>query len=293
MVQSMTAFSNVDREISNRLFSWELRSVNHRYLDVSLRLPDSFRFLEPELRRRISNVIRRGRIEVSLSWKKTHIRNASITINQALVLRLTAAVKEVELLTGHTFPSYSAFDILQWPGVFQESDQEPDMDPYQLSKPIFELFDDALQQITVEREREGQYLAQHIRERCHTLYEYISMVQIRLPESLKALKTRWFSRIEEVSADFDRSRLEQEIVYFAQKLDIAEEVDRLNTHIHEIQQILLRNEPVGRRLDFLLQEINREVNTLGSKSADAVLTTASVEMKVLIEQIREQVQNIE
>jgi uncharacterized protein (TIGR00255 family) len=289
MIRSMTAFAGAEREIPGWLFSWELRSVNHRYLDISLRLPDAFRFLEPEIRSRIGAIIKRGRIDCTLSWKKTEQGEAAIRVNRALVAQLLAAAREVEALNGSPLAAFDAFEVLQWPGALHE----PEADREQLAAAVLELLDDTLQRAVAGREAEGRQLAGLVEDRCLKLKEHAAAARTRLPEVLQAVRTRVVARLAEISANPDADRLEQEMVYLAQKLDVAEELDRLDAHAGEVLRTLKQKEPVGRRLDFLLQEMNREANTLGSKSADAETTRASVEMKVLIEQMREQIQNIE
>lgn len=289
MVRSMTAFAGTEKEVLGWLFSWELRSVNHRYLDISLRLPDAFRFLEPEARSRIGGFLKRGRIDCTLSWKKTEQGEAAIRVNGALVAQLLAAAREVEELSGTPLAVFDAFQVLQWPGALHQ----PEADREQLAVHVLELLAETLEGVVAGRETEGRQLAGLIEDRCLKLKEHVAAARIRLPDVLKAVRTKVTARLAEVSASPDSDRLEQEMVYLAQKLDVAEELDRLETHVEEVLRALRKTEPVGRRLDFLLQEMNREANTLGSKSADAETTRASVEMKVLIEQMREQIQNIE
>ena len=289
MLRSMTAFAGAEREVSGWLFSWEIRSVNQRYLDVSLRLPDAFRFLEPEARRCIGASIKRGRVDATLAWKKTEQGEAAIRVNRALVAKLLAAAREVETLHGSALAPFDAFEVLQWPGALHE----PDTDREELAGVVLELLAESLRQAVGRREDEGRQLGVLVEDRCRKLKEHAGAVRQRLPEILEAVRSRLTSRLAEISANPDSDRLEQELVYLAQKLDVAEELDRLETHADEVLRTLKQDEPVGRRLDFLLQELNREANTLGSKSADADITRLSVEMKVLIEQMREQIQNIE
>jgi uncharacterized protein (TIGR00255 family) len=289
MVRSMTAFAGAEREILGWLFSWEVRTVNHRYLDISLRLPDAFRFLEPETRSRIGGFLKRGRVDCTLSWKKTEQGEAAIRVNRALVDQLLAAAREVEALNGSPLAAFDAFEVLQWPGALHE----PEADREQLAAHVLDLLVETLQRCVTGRETEGRQLASLIEDRCQKLREHVLAARTRLPEVLQAVRAKVTARLAEVSASPDLDRLEQEMVYLAQKLDVAEELDRLDTHIDEVLRALKQREPVGRRLDFLLQEMNREANTLGSKSADAETTRASVDMKVLIEQMREQIQNIE
>ena len=285
----MTAFAGAEREILGWLFAWEIRSVNHRYLDISLRLPDAFRFLEPEARNRIGAIVKRGRIDCTLSWKKTEQGEAAIRLNRPLVAQLLAAAREVEELNGGPLAGFHAFEALKWPGALHE----PEADREALAGQVLELLAETLERMVAGREAEGRLLAGLIEERCLKMREHVVHARTRLPEVLRAARQKIVARLAEISANLDTDRLEQEMVYLAQKLDVAEELDRLLAHVDEVLRTLLKKEPVGRRLDFLLQELNREANTLGSKSADVETTRASVEMKVLIEQMREQIQNIE
>ncbi|WP_246628563.1 YicC/YloC family endoribonuclease [Methylomagnum ishizawai] len=285
----MTAFAGAEREVQGWRFAWELRSVNHRYLDVALRLPDALRFLEPEARNRIAGRIKRGRVDATLSWKKTEQGEAAIHVNRALVAQLLAAAREVEALGGAALSGFNAFEVLKWPGALHE----PEADREALAAAVLDLLAEALDKMVAGRGAEGRLLAGFIEERCLKMKEQVGAARARLPEVLQAMRQKVVARLQEVAANPDADRLEQELVYLAQKLDVAEELDRLGAHIDEVLRTLKQKEPVGRRLDFLLQELNREANTLGSKSADAETTRASVEMKVLIEQMREQIQNIE
>lgn len=285
----MTAFAGAEREILGWHFSWELRSVNHRHLDVSLRLPDAFRFLEPEVRRRIGDAVKRGRIDCALAVKSTRQAESTPSINRTLVSQLLAAAREVEALSGNVLAPFDALRVLEWPGVLGE----PEADREALAEPLLEALAESLRQLSQRREEEGRQLARLIAERCAKIKQYAAAVEQRLPEVLAAARARVIARLAEITANPDSERLEQEMVYLAQRLDIAEEIDRLATHTEEVLKVLDQDEPVGRRLDFLLQELNREANTLGSKSADIETTRVSVKLKVLIEQMREQVQNIE
>ncbi len=285
----MTAFAGAESEIEGWSFGWEVRSVNHRYLDIALRLPDSFRFLEAEVRSRIGQGVKRGRLDVCLSQKKTHAAEAGLQLDQQLVRSLLAAAGEIEALSGKPMGGFSALDVLRWPGILCEAE----LDRERAGQQLLDLLGEALNKLIAERSREGLLLAEMIESRCLKMREHIEAVRQRMPEVLAALRQKILVRLADVTARPDPDRLEQELVYLAQKLDVAEELDRLEAHIGETLKTLRQREPAGRRLDFLLQEMNREANTLGSKSADADTTRASVELKVLIEQMREQIQNIE
>jgi uncharacterized protein (TIGR00255 family) len=288
MIKSMTAFANSEAEIDNLTINCELRSVNHRYCDISLKLPERLKFTEPEIRSSIASVLKRGKIECSLSYKK-HADNAqNITINENAVKALIKATTQIEDHM-HQQQSFSALEVLSFPGV----QQEPETNKQTLLEGVTNLVKDALIKIVIAREKEGSQLAILIEQRCEKIQLLVEMANKRLPEVLEQIRTKISTRISELMTEPDFDRLEQEMVYLAQKLDVAEELDRLNTHVQEVQSVLTKNETVGRRLDFLMQEMNREANTLGSKSADKQMTQISIDLKVLIEQMREQIQNIE
>ncbi|MEQ1559121.1 MAG: YicC/YloC family endoribonuclease [Methyloglobulus sp.] len=287
MIRSMTAFAAHESELENLTVSCELRSVNHRYLDISLKLPDRLRFAETEIRSLISAKISRGKIECSINLKKPSARHELI-INHDAVAALIAATDRIEQQMTAAF-AFSALDVLAFPGIQQ--DAEPDM--LLLSSTINKLVAATVEQLSETRAREGKQLKTLIAERCAKIQNFIILGNRRVPEALMALRNKLTARISELSLQPDFDRLEQELVYLTQKLDITEELDRLDTHITEVLRVLEQPEPVGRRLDFLMQELNREANTLGSKSIDKDMTQISIELKVLIEQMREQVQNIE
>ncbi len=285
----MTAFAGAEREIENWAFSWEVRSVNHRYLDIALRLPDSFRFLEGEVRNRIGQSVKRGRLDVTLNQKKAKTTETGLQLDAELLHALLATTAEIEASAGRPLGNFTALELLRWPGVLRESDTDRE----QLAPILLELLGAAMDKIVEVRANEGAQLAELIETRCTKMREHIADVRKRMPEVLAALRLKILAKLAEITARPDPDRLEQELVYLAQKLDVAEELDRLDAHLAETLKTLRQKEPSGRRLDFLLQEMNREANTLGSKSADSETTRASVELKVLIEQMREQIQNIE
>ncbi|CAL1240268.1 conserved protein of unknown function [Candidatus Methylocalor cossyra] len=289
MIRSMTAFATAETELDGWLLAWELRSVNHRYLDASLRLPEAFRSLEPEARVRVGAVIKRGRVDGTFVFKRLDHEIPAIRLNQALVGQLVAAARTVEAVSDRPLANFHAFEILNWPGVLQE--MEPDRE--RLGAGALDLLSEALTRLVAGREAEGHQLGELLAERCAKLRELTAGVRDRQPEVLKAIRQRIMVRLKEIAATPDPDRLEQELVYLAQKLDVAEELDRLDAHVEDVLRALRDIEPTGRRLDFLLQEMHREANTLGAKSADIETTRAAVEMKVLIEQMREQAQNIE
>lgn len=284
----MTAFANEKSEIDSWLISWELRSVNHRFLDLSLRLPEGFRFLEPKIRDLTAAALNRGKIDCTLICTKKEAESAQPQVNDAALKQLLSSIKEIEgtIIDSTT---YSALDILAWPGILQEEK----VDGEKLAAPILQMLKVTLENLVGTREREGARLSGSVQERCALLETQVLAARQRIPIVLKNIREKMVSRFAEISSSPNADRLEQEMVYYAQKSDIAEELDRLDSHIGEVRQVLESPDPIGRRLDFMMQEMNREANTLGSKSVDTTTTQISVEMKVLIEQMREQIQNIE
>ncbi|MDO9141704.1 MAG: YicC/YloC family endoribonuclease [Methylobacter sp.] len=288
MIRSMTAFAGSEIEIGDLTLNCELRSVNHRYCDISLRLPDRLRFIEADLRAALAAKINRGKVECTLNYKKQAKNGPAFIINTDAVATLLAAASSIEQQMLAPL-SFSALDVLAFPGI----QQEPDIDKGQLALGVAQLVDKTLAQFMAAREREGAQLKTLLEERCAKMLDFAALAAKRMPEVLVLIRTRLKDRIVELVAQPDFDRLEQELVLLTQKLDIAEELDRLETHIAEVLRVLQQKEPVGRRLDFLMQELNREANTLGSKSADKEMTQIAIELKVLIEQLREQIQNIE
>jgi uncharacterized protein (TIGR00255 family) len=284
----MTAFSGDEIEVADLSVSCEIRSVNHRYCDITLKIPDRLRFLEPEMRAAISAKINRGKIECTLSCKRQAKNGQSFFVNQDAVIALLEATQTIEQLMPAA-RSFSALDVLVFPGI----QQEPELDSELLNEGIMGMIDNALTTLLATRQREGAQLKLLIEERCAKMRSLVILAAQRLPEVLQLIRNRLTDRVVELVAQPDFDRLEQELVLLAQKLDIAEELDRLDAHITEVLRALEQPEPAGRRLDFLMQELNREANTLGSKSNDKEMTRISIELKVLIEQMREQIQNIE
>lgn len=292
MLKSMTAFSRVQQGNDSGEIVWEIKSVNHRYMEPGFKLPDDFKLLEPDIRQRLGRYIKRGKLDISLRYKLNKNIQTSIQLNADLVKNLRKVEQEV-LTIVHEGHSLSVADILRWPGVVDEMDKN--------FKPLQELalesLSAALEQLVDNREREGKALYEMIASRCKQVTEIVKQVQQRRPEVLQAMRQKWSAQLDDKLANWsdsaDSGRLEQELVMLAQKLDVEEELDRLIAHVAEVKQVLDRNEAVGRRLDFLMQELNREANTLSSKSQDSETTRLAVDLKVLIEQMREQVQNIE
>ena len=288
----MTAFAREQQENDFGEIVWEIKSVNHRYLEPVFRLPDEFRQLEPELRARLGRQVSRGKLDIGLRYKLSPRLQGEIRLNTDLVRVLRDLERDI-LNIVHDGQSLSVADILRWPGAIDEDAR--DFTP--LRELALEAFDAALEQLVDNRLREGQALHEMIASRLQRVAGIVREVQQRRPQVLSAMREKWTAQLEDKlqqwSASADGNRLEQELVMLAQKIDVEEELDRLLAHVDEVGQVLDRDEPVGRRLDFLMQELNREANTLSSKSQDAETTRLAVDLKVLIEQMREQVQNIE
>lgn len=292
MLKSMTAFARVQNSNESGQIVWEVKSVNHRYLEPGFKLPEDFKQLEPEIRQRVGKFLRRGKVDFSLRYQLNTSDNVSISLNESLVKQLRTVEQQV-LKIVHEGHSLSVADILRWPGVVDESDR----DFSNLQKLAIESIDEALQQLVDNRIREGEAIHQMLESRCTKITEIVEKVQARRPQVLEAMRAKWSHQLNEKLSQWseatDGGRLEQELVMLAQKIDVEEELDRLHTHVEEVLKVLKRDEAVGRRLDFLMQELNREANTLSSKSQDSETTRYAVDLKVLIEQMREQVQNIE
>ena len=288
MTRSMTAFARQQNEQTDGTLVWEIRSVNHRYLEPNLRLPESFRELESPLRDRLRKKLQRGKVECSLRFHPTEQNNNQLSINLELATQIRDAAQQVTELLVNPAP-LDALELLRWPGVLQQS--ELDMKPLQQS--ALALFDTAIQDLIANRNREGAELALLINQRLDAITEVVIQVRTRLPEILTKQRQNILNRLEDAKIELDPNRLEQEMVLLAQKADVDEELDRLDTHIAEVRRVLKQKDAIGRRLDFLMQELNREANTLSSKSIVAETTQCAVELKVLIEQMREQIQNIE
>ena len=288
----MTAFARVEDSDQTGSLTWELRSVNHRYLEPGLRLPEEFRQLEPEIRKLLAQYLTRGKVDVGLRYRIDPVQQGKISLNEDLVGRLREVEQKV-LNIVHEGSKLSVSDILSWPGVI--SDVERDLSDFHAL--ALKTFERALVQLVEGRASEGAALDEMIRSRCGQISDIVAELREHRPAMMASLREKWEAALDEKLKQWrenaSESRLEQELVMLAQKLDVAEELDRLDTHVAEVLNVLDRDEPVGRRLDFLMQELNREANTLGSKSQDSATTQLAVDLKVLIEQMREQVQNIE
>ncbi|HAU80781.1 YicC/YloC family endoribonuclease [Stenotrophomonas sp. TWI273] len=286
MIRSMTAYANGERATRWGTLACELRSVNHRFLEVGVRLPEELRALEPHLRERVASRCSRGKIDLVIRLRAPEVTGA-LVVNDALLGQLG----ELATRLSSSFPSLqvSFTELLQMPGVMQGEA----VDAAALHAEALALLDTALDGFVAAREREGDKLATAIQERVDSIERIAAEVTTLIPLIREGQRTKLAARLADLPHPVDPGRAEQELVMWLQKLDVDEELDRLGSHIAEIRRVFKQREPVGRRLDFLLQEFNREANTLGSKSVDSRTSNAAVELKVLIDQIREQVQNIE
>lgn len=287
MIRSMTAFADGEISVDNLTILCELRSVNHRYSDVGVKLPERLRFVEADVRRLVADKLKRGKIECSLSYKRQP-GSQNFNVNLLTVQNLLAATAEIESCMSNPLP-FSALDVLAFPGIQQDSETDKEV----LREKVVALLESTLEKMLETRAREGSQLSAFLAERCDRVGQLVEAAHRRMPEVLTNLRSKLTARVVEMVAEPNFDRLEQELVLLAQKLDVAEELDRLQTHVTEVRRALKQAEPTGRRLDFLMQEMNREANTLGSKSADREMTQISIDLKVLIEQMREQIQNIE
>jgi uncharacterized protein (TIGR00255 family) len=292
MIRSMTAFASAETETRWGTLAFELRSVNHRYLELNLRLPEDLRAIEPALRERVAVKLTRGKVDVNLRFRPHDAGSAEIRVNEALLEQLEQTATRL----GTKFPQLRVdyTGLLSWPGVLVHEE----LDYEGLRQAALDLLDRALGDMLATRQREGERLGAFLRERLDAVAALVANVRGWLPEIRAALRTRLEERLAEFRQPLDAARaepgrLEQELVLQLARIDVDEELDRLSVHVAEARRVLALPDAVGRRLDFLMQEFNREANTLGSKSVDQRTTQASVELKVLIEQIREQVQNIE
>jgi len=287
MLRSMTAFASAESDVAQGSLSIEIRSVNHRYLELGLRLPEELRNLEPQVRERVAARLSRGKVDLGMRYKTAVAEASAIALDDALIARLAETAQTLAA----RFPQLNVdfVSLLGWPGVIleREADQES------LRTSALAVLDEALGQMVAAREREGERLGGFLRERLDAIEAIVADVRSHLPEVRAALRTRFDARIADLKQPMEPGRMEQEIVLQLQRIDVDEELDRLTAHIAEARRTLGLKEAVGRRLDFLMQEFNREANTLGSKAADPRTTNAAVELKVLIEQMREQVQNLE
>ena len=288
MLRSMTAFARIESRHDQGAIQWEIRSVNHRYLDVSLRLPEDVRRLDPKVRERIGACLKRGKVDCALRVLPNPGATDGLSVDRDLAARVAHAARAVAELLPEAAP-VSPVDVLRWPGVVQA----PAPDPERIERAVLDGLDRALADLVGMRQREGARIEVMIRDRLDELEVEVNRVRDVLPAIVQGFCERMRTRLADLDAALDEGRVEQELALIAQRMDVAEELDRLEAHAHEIRAALERPEPAGRRLDFLMQELNREANTLGSKSAAVTTSRASVDLKVLIEQMREQIQNVE
>lgn len=288
MIRSMTAFARIEVRGESGLIACEIRSVNHRFLEPGFRLPEALREIEFPLRERLRQALTRGKVDVQYRYEAAEVQGGNIELDRALATQYVAAAAEIDQIARHAAPLNST-DILRLPGVIKSRET----DTAALQATALSVFDQALKQFLAMREREGAELARLIDERLTAMVAETDKVRVRMPVILAHYRERLLGRLTDIKTELNAERLEQEMILFAQKIDVAEEMDRLNAHVVEIRRVLKEGGSVGRRLDFLMQELNREANTLGSKSVSADSSLSSVELKVLIEQMREQIQNIE
>ena len=288
MTNSMTAFARAEYQTNAYDMVWELRSVNHRYLEQFIRMPEELRQFETAVREQIGKALSRGKVEANLRFHVLDAQSESLTLNVPLLDRVGKALRQVSLHIPDV-KSPTSIEVLRWPGVVIA----PAQDNEQLQQDVMALLNAALEQLSETRAREGARLAALIQERVTLCRGQVSQARTRMPQVLDAMRSKLRERLAELLVQIDSERVEQEIALQAQRLDVDEELDRLATHLDEIERVLSSNQAIGRRLDFLMQELNREANTLASKSADKDMTAIAVELKVLIEQMREQIQNIE
>ena len=286
-LHSMTAFARESSNTEQGTLTVELRTVNHRYLDCTFKLPDSLRALEPNLRERAGKKLARGKVDCFVRVQQGPERGTALSINEDNLQALADASRQVAAVFEVNQPT--ALDVLHFPGVCSPPEQSEEA----LQSAVTELYSAALDTLAANRAREGEKLASLIRERIDQVAKEVAVTRERIPVLQQQQRDKVIARIEDLDADVDQGRLEQELVYMAQKSDVDEELDRLDAHVTEVRRILDKGGPCGRRLDFLMQELNREANTLSSKSTSSSTTQSSVELKVLIEQMREQIQNIE
>jgi uncharacterized protein (TIGR00255 family) len=284
----MTGHARAETRAPWSALAIEIRSVNQRFLDLHLRLPDPLRFLEADVRQAIGKRISRGKLDINFYFNPEAASTTEVSVNTDLLKALDEAMNQVHM----TMPgvlSPNALNVLQYPGVVQQ----PELAQDDVKTDVLALLEQALDQLIESRAAEGERLAAMILERCETIAGYAQQVREVVPQIREAMEERLRKRLDAIDVEINEGRIEQELVMFAQKADVDEEVDRLESHIAAVKQALKSKQPVGRKLDFLMQEFTREANTLGSKSQGIETTNISVELKVLIEQMREQVQNIE
>ncbi|QIW15743.1 YicC family protein [Pasteurellaceae bacterium RH1A] len=287
MIYSMTAFAHLELKKDWGNAVWELRSVNQRFLDTYFRLPENFRNLEATLREKLRNALTRGKVECSLRIEFNAVQNAELALNQDYAKQVLNSLKWLKETANEG--EINLVDVLRYPGVVDSQTQDLD----QITQDLLEGFEQILADFIAMRGREGANLHQLIQQRLEAISHEAAKVQVQMPSILQWQKERLQQRFEELNLQLEPQRLEQEMVLLAQRVDVAEELDRLRLHVKETTSVLNKGGAVGRKLDFMMQELNREANTLASKSINADVTNSAVEIKVLIEQMREQIQNLE
>lgn len=288
MMLSMTAFSRQQLDEEWGSLTWEIRSVNHRYLETSIRLPEMLRSLENPIRDELRKRLIRGKVECALRYQSSDNARSELELDRPLILKLLQANTEIENIAGVT-SKLGSMEILRWPGVIRESE----FDVSTLEPIATKLFLRALDDLIASRQREGEEIKLLLQQRISTIREIVADVRAKMPEIIVRLRQNLIERVADLGVELESTRLEQEVTLLAQKADVAEELDRLDSHLNEVARVIDTTDQKGRRLDFLMQELNREANTLSSKSAVVETTLNAVELKVLIEQMREQIQNIE
>ncbi|WP_342147152.1 YicC/YloC family endoribonuclease [Rickettsiella endosymbiont of Aleochara curtula] len=288
MTNSMTAFARKEKQAEWGQAAWEVRSVNHRYLEIVLSLPDTFSHLEPLIRKQMQARLQRGRVEAKLRYKSYINKAIPIEVDEELTLSLIGAYKKIGHLAQTNTP-LNPGELLRWPQLLKF----PELSIEMMQPELMILFSETLEDFCRVRSIEGKAIFELLNLRLVKLANLLQHVQVQLPHILSLQREKLLGRLHEIKTSLDPNRLEQEMLLFAQKTDVAEELDRLQIHLHEFKNLLEKNQAQGKQLDFLLQELNREANTLASKSLNAELTLSAVNIKVLIEEMREQVQNIE
>jgi len=287
MIYSMTAFSRVEIKGDWGNAVWEIRSVNQRFLETYFRLPEQFRGIEPVLRERFRKQLNRGKVECNLRFNASQNNKSELALNEKLALQL---IEHANWINGHTLNSQvNPLEVMRWPGVMEA----PEADMSAIQAELLAGFDQALKDFIAARASEGENLKAMIEQRLDAISNEADKVQAHMPDVIAWQRNRIIEKFTDAKIDLDSGRVEQELVLLAQKMDVAEELDRLNSHVSETKKILIKGGAQGRRLDFMMQEFNREANTLGSKSINTDVTASAVELKVLIEQMREQIANIE
>lgn len=286
MIQSMTAFARLSSQDSSSTATWEIRVVNHRYFDSVIKLPELFKPLEAEIRMKLQQQLHRGRIDCMLRFNSDNQNSSSFELNTPLVKKLIVLVSEVK--TYLPMANVDPMKILSWPGMLQTKE----VDLAAVPEMVMNLFTKTLAELVATRKREGLGIANLIQEQLQLILALVTKIKDKIPQIVANHRLKVTRRLEEITSSLDQSRLEQELVYLAQKIDVTEEIDRLVIHVNEVLRVLENGGVAGKRLDFLMQELNREANTLAAKSIDGEITQTSIELKVLIEQMREQVQNL-